>query len=232
MKTVLILVISCQNHPYGKMIETSLNTWDSVEVEGCETIFYCGKPVKENTDKIIYFHIDEALETMGEKTLQAYEWALKNKQFDYIARVNSSCYVNKKELIKYVQDLPENNVFAGVSVNAEPKWMFGGCQFILSRDIVEKIVYNRNSWNHGEMEDKSVSYLMNLLKVPYTDSRACSLNEGVNKWVCLGYGDGASFEFSDWNDVKEKSNHFFYRVKIDRNRNIDEYLMKRLFEVL
>src|SRR6202008_208576 len=101
-------------------------------------------PVKENTDKCIYFPVKETLHTMGAKTLLAYEWALMNKQFDYVARVNSSTYVDKKELIKYIQELPYNNVFSGLEVaksETQEKWMWGP-QFILSKDIVELVIAN------------------------------------------------------------------------------------------
>jgi hypothetical protein len=228
---ILILVISCQTNPYLKMMETSLKTWDSVDVEGVETIFYCGNPVKENTDKVIYFPIDESLFTMGYKTLEAYEWALKNKEFDYIARVNSSCYVNKKELKKYCETLPKEKVFAGLTVTATPKWMWGGGQFIFSRDIIEEIVSNRLSWDHTVMEDRAVSYLLDNLNITFTAGRACSIEKKTANWYCLCYGED-SIEFTDFADMNKLKNQFFIRCKQDGKRETEEYIMKQLYQNL
>ena len=72
MKKVLILVLSSNKHPYDVMIDTQMSTWDSFEVDGTQTIFYCGDPVKDNTDKIIYFPIKEEYSTMGHKALLAF----------------------------------------------------------------------------------------------------------------------------------------------------------------
>ena len=231
MKTILILVISSQDHPYGKMIETSMQTWDSINVDGVQTVFYCGNPVKENTEKIIYFPLQETLHTMGQKTLLAFQWALDNKTFDYVARVNSSCYVNKKALIKYIQSLPDKNVFAGLGVAASTtrdKWIWGGGQFVISKDIIQLIVDNREKWDHSIMDDVAISFLMNALNVPYTPGKACSIDKLPNSWRCMGYGS-ETFEFTDFADIKKASDQFFFRVKQDHDRTQDEYIMRQLF---
>ncbi len=88
MSKALILVLSCQKKPYDTMVETSLNTWDSINVDGLETLFYYGEPVKDNTDKHIYFPVKEGLDTMGRKDIEAFEWVLKNNDFDFIYKVN------------------------------------------------------------------------------------------------------------------------------------------------
>jgi hypothetical protein len=226
---VLVLVISCQNEPYKKMMETSLSTWDSIHVDGVETVFYCGNPVKENTDKIIYFPIEESLFSMGEKTLRAYEWALKNKQFDYIARVNSSCYVNKKELIKHVQTLPKYKLFSGLIVNSTPPWVWGGGNYIISRDVIEEIVDHKYLWDHKIMEDMAASYVVSKLNIPFTPGKACSIEKRPTGWFCLCYG-GESKEFTDFKDLKV--DQYFFRVKQDGRRDNEDYIMKELYQNL
>lgn len=232
MKKVLILVVSADVPPYDKMIQTSLNTWDSVNVEGVETIYYCGKSNKTNTDKIVYLAVDESLHNMGYKCLQAFELALKTKDFDYVARVNSSCFVDKKELINYIQSLPDNNVFAGVAIPESentPAWMWGGGQFILSKDVVQKIVDNKEKWDHSIMEDLSLSYMATLLGVPYYNGNACSINQTPNGWMYITYGTGNNFESKN---IVKAQGQFFYRVKQDGNRSLDEYIMNQLHATL
>lgn len=226
------MAIGCNLPPWDKMFYTSRKTWDSFEIENVETVFYFGKqllPYKD-TEKAIYFPINESYNSMGGKMLLAFDWALKNKEFDYIARINSSCYVDKKQLIKYVQGLEKENVFAGVEVDAIPKWMWGGAQYIISKDIVEKIVDNSKKWDYSLMEDVGLSYLVNGLNIPYTKGVACSINKRDNDWLCLGYGS-ESIEFTDFNDLKRLGNHF-YRVKCDADRSVDELVMNELYKIL
>jgi mRNA degradation ribonuclease J1/J2 len=60
MKRILILTIGCSLEPWSVMAKTSQDTWDSVKVDGIDTVFYFGSPVKPNTDKEIYFDIEES----------------------------------------------------------------------------------------------------------------------------------------------------------------------------
>lgn len=234
MKKVLILVIGCQLDPWNKMTQTSLDTWDNISVDGCETIYYFGEPLRPNTDNKIYFDIPEGYNNMGYKLLSAFDWILKSKEFDYIARVNGSCYVNKVNLINAVQDMPDNNLFAGIQVDAsqtEPAWLWGGGQYIISKDVVQKVVDNQNKFNHSKIEDVSLSHLVTEIGIPFTQGKACAIDKTENGWRCLRYGGGESFEFTDWQDIK-KADEYFFRCKHDPDRTVDEYVMKQLFNNL
>lgn len=231
MKKVLILAIGCQLKPWDKMIQSSLDTWDSIEVEGVETIFYCGEPLKENTGKIIYFPIKESYSTMGEKMIQAFKWALKNKEFDYIARVNSSCYVDKKELIQHIQTLPDKELFQGLIVPESGKnqaWCWGGGQYIISKDVIQNIVDNRFYWNHELMEDVALSDIATRLNIPFTNGIACSIDKKENGWSYTCYKT-PNFESET---IVKAEGQFFYRVKQDFDRAVDELIMKELYNVL
>lgn len=234
-KKVLILVLSSDFPPYDKMIQTSQDTWDSIEVEGCETIFYCSTRDglnKQHTGKIMRFDVGNELFDMGRKNLLMFEWALKNKYFDYVARVNASCYVNKKELIKHIQELPENNYVAGLKVVQEdnPIWLWGGGQFIFSKDVIKKIVENKLLLNHLVMEDRGISELITKLAIPFTDGKACSIDRGDNGWKCIAYGT-ESYEFINFSEIKKRG-QYFYRVKYDSDRDMDKFIMEQLHQVL
>ena len=198
-----------------------------------ETLYYCGDSRKPNTDKVIYLPVKDGLFQMGHKTILALEYALRTKEFDYIARVNASCYVRKDKLVEHCQELPETNVFSGTVVldPHRPKWLLGGGQFIYSKDVVEKIVANKRLWNHREMEDVSISHVANDINIPFHEGRFCSINKRENDWLLLAYPDGEkSFDFTDFADVK-KSDDFFFRVKCDGRREIDKIVMENLFNV-
>lgn len=229
MKKILILVLSCELQPYKKMVETSLRTWDTVQVKGCETVYYFGASNNTDTGKFIYLPINETLVNMGAKTLAAFEWALNNKDFDYIARPHSCIYVNKKELMNYVDGLPNQNVFAGIKVNAVPEWSWGGCGYVFSRDIIQKLVDNKGIFAHGMMEDIGISYMANELGIPFTNGRGCSIDKKENGWICLSYGGCDSFDFNDFSEISKSKGQFFYRIKQDGKRYMEEFIMEEMF---
>lgn len=230
-KKVLILAIGCQLSPWDKMHQTSLETWDNTSVQGVDTVFYFGQPIKTNTDTELYFNIKESYNTMGYKLLLALDWCLNNRDFDYIARVNSSCYVDKKELIKHIQSLPETNVFAGAIVKGDqPDWVWGGGQYIISKDVVEKIVKCKSGFNHKLIEDVALSYLVSDLGIRFTDGKSCSIDKSGNKWRSIGYGYN-SYEFASFDELR-KDGAFFYRCKQDLDRTQDEFVMRELYRVL
>jgi len=232
MKKVLILVLSADFAPYDKMVQTSLETWDSIEQEGSETVYYFGKSNKSNTDRFVYFPIQESLWSMGHKTIAALEWAINNKEFDYIARVHSSTYVDKKQLTKYCDQLPTENLFAGIATKSQNgfNFLWGGGHYILSRDVVNKMVENKDKWQHFYMEDESLSLLASELGIPFYDGKSGSIDKMDEGWRCISYG-GESISFTDFTDLK-KLNHHYYRVKQDLKRDVDEYVMRQLFKAL
>lgn len=236
MKSVLILVMSAQQPPWGEMIETSMKTWDSIEQPHVGTIFYCGNPVGLNTHRVIYFPYDSLLHELGRLTLCAYAHALTLDGWDYIARVNSSCYVHKRNLLEYVQTKPDRDVLCGLIADSGVgfKYLWGGGQFILSRDVVQKIVENASAWNHQLMEDVAVTKLALDIGIPLDgNGRCCSIDNdlgGGNFLMCYNGKPGCSF--SDWSDINKADDQFFYRVKNDADRSVDRERMLLLFKHL
>lgn len=234
IRKVLIMVISCEHPPYDKMIETSLRTWDSSWVPGVDTIFYCGQSDKDDTETVIHVDVVESLFTMGKKDLLAYEWALNNKEFDYVARVNSSCYVDKQKLFDYVQGLPNNDVFEGVRAPSANgfEYLWGGAHYIISRDVLDKMVMNQEQWRHDLMEDEAMSVLVRDLGIPYRDGNATAIMQKGNGYLAIVYGKGTSMEFTDFNDLKKNKCQYFYRVKQDGKRDQDAAIMEQLYKTL
>lgn len=243
MKRVLILVVSCENQPnngirYRDMCETSLRTWDSIEINGVETIFYFGfLDTPFSNEKVVSFPVEESLFTMGHKDLLAYEWALKNKSFDYVARVNSSCFVDKQKLFDYCQNIQENNLFQCVIAESCHGFLYGwgGGHYLMSRDVMQKIVDKKHLWNHKWIEDEAMSVVVKLLDVPFKNGYACALHKKDNGYICFYYGNGlgGGEEFKELSEMKNfptLKDQFFFRVKNDGDRSVDEVLMNELYK--
>lgn len=230
MKKALIFVVSSDWAPYDNLMKVSMETWDSVHVEGLETVFYCNG-TQQNTERVLYIPGPTDIFSMGKKTLLAFEWALKNKDFDYISRPQANAYIHKKELIKYIQDLPDENVYAGIEAVGPPRFRWG-VGILLSRDVVQKLVDNKHNWDHSQMEDVAMSNLADKLRVPYYEGRACSIDKvSEGKWQCTSYGTD-SFQFKSFEEIGKAKGQYWFRCKQDYDRRQDEVVMRELFKYL
>lgn len=227
----LIAVISSRHPPYGEMIETSKETWDSFDVPGVETVFYVGSPGSPLTDRVIGIPVDESIYSMGHKNLLAWGWMLDTYDFDFMARVNASCYVHKTRLLETCRDHPTVGFLSGGIVNDpnRPPWLWGGQQFVMSRDVVQALVDNPQVWNHGEMEDVALSHAATALGFSFTQGKhACSIDPTPDgRWRVVS-NNGESFEFFDWKDVSKLDTQVFFRVKQDLNRHKEAGIMHEL----
>ncbi len=203
------------------------------------TIYYCGKfdkdaainPIKVPNDGQVWYSRDltEDLEHVSSRTIEAFEMAL-NYDWDFLARPTSSCYVHKRNLVKFCETLPATNTICGVL--AEWGLMWGGCHYIFSRDVVEKMVANKYKWNHKVMDDESITSLLNEIGYKLESKGWCaSINLNPNgEHLCLTYNHGESFTFTDWEDVNKLDGHFFVRCKHDPDRTQDLMVFQKLFE--
>lgn len=229
---VLIAAISSRQPPWGAMIDTSKETWDSVDVPGVETIYYVGSPASPLQKQVLGVPVNESYHSMGRKNLLAWEWMLENREWDFMARVNASCFVHKPRLLDLCATLPTSGLVQGSIVGGtDPPWMWGGYQFILSRDVVQALVDKSHVWPHNEMEDVALSHATRLLGYEFMQSReACSIDRtGENEWLTIS-NNGNSFSFTDWADVRKLDTQVFFRVKQDQRRHEDADIMKRLYD--
>jgi hypothetical protein len=126
MPKILILVLSYNSPPFDVLMKTQQQTFDSIEVEGVETMYYHGGFDPENilTEKYYgmiaggaswsqrAFKCTDKYYYMSAKFKKALEWA-KDDEYDYIFRTNSSSYVNKKALVEFSKTLPTEKLYAG-----------------------------------------------------------------------------------------------------------------------
>ncbi len=225
---VLILVLSARREPWGSLLDCSMETWDSVDHPKTQTLYYCGKSEQSSTDKVFYSPtLTEDLEDVSSRTIEAFKEALKY-DWDYLARPNSSCYVHKQNLVDFLRTSIWGNVIFGIQTGGENNYLWGGCQFILSRDVVERMVANKDKWNHNVMDDNAVSEMVKFLNVSISEGWAASINvQSDCSYLCLTYGHGESYTFTDFKDIRQNG-HFFYRVKHDPDRSVDLKIMREL----
>ena len=237
MKRVLILVVSVDSMPvYDNLYHKQRETWDAIEVEGVQTLFYFGGD-KASTYKCLYTGHKEDYSTMGYKCLSAFSYALINCKFDYVFRANSSQYIDKKRLVDYCQNIPTENLALGLCTEGGKGFMWGGGGYIFSHDVIEKIVDNRSKWDHSVMEDVGVSKLCVDIGIPLTSKGvACSVDKNMNgyEFICYNNSKGGGCTVQDLAEMKthpELVDQFCIRVKCDRNRAMDLILMDEFYSV-
>ena len=131
---ILILVQATTDEPWNSIIEAQKRTWDSIEEEGVDTLYYySGEQTKQegknltvklsNNHKLSHFRMKLALDFIYDSNDPGY---------DYIFRTNASSYVDKKRLKAWLQDKPKRNFYCGIDGGG----FASGCGFALSTDLV------------------------------------------------------------------------------------------------
>jgi hypothetical protein len=119
----------------------------------------------------------------GFRTLRALEWALENSDFKYLVRITSTCLINEPALIRFIETLPEERVYAGqVNDQLGPTELFmSGAALVLSRDVVANVIAHQNKYHFDVYEDVALGLIiseyeladwipMNRLDLPTTES--------------------------------------------------------------
>lgn len=208
---ILILVLSLkdENGIYSKFYETQKKTWDSINVEGVETYYFFGN---QNKNKFIgndiFLNVNESLYNCGHKTLLAFD-LIKNLDFDFVFRTNSSSYVDKQILKDFLKSKKPTNHYSGVIGTHAVVNFASGCGYVISKDVLLKVLENKNNWNHSLIDDVSLAVLLNNIKI-YPESNP-------------------RFDVIDIKNIP--TNFFHYRLMTPGNRNNDINNMYKIFEL-
>src|SRR6478736_2931952 len=108
---ILIMVLSCNKDPFIEMRRVQQQTWDSVKVEGVETIYYIGGGNDKQLTRINDSSQEMILPCSDEYNMMHYKFkmALMNvnwNEFDFVFKTNSSSYINKRLLLEFAEKLP------------------------------------------------------------------------------------------------------------------------------
>lgn len=159
-KNIIILVLSHYEEPYVMLENCIRETWANHNLDNVKVFFYHGGDKERLEGDKIITEYPEGLSNIGYKTIRAFEILLKNNDFDYIFRTNSSSYVNIKKLVNYLDDKPLHNFYHGKIAYYDDVEFASGCGYFLSKDVVKKIVENKNEFNHQIIDDVAIAYLL------------------------------------------------------------------------
>lgn len=217
------------------MTTTSKNTWDSVHVDGVETIYYVGSPASELSDRVVGFDVEESLDNITTKNVLFFEWAL-NREWDVLCRINASTYVDKIRLKEYCKDIKPGSVYGRCVFGTRSRhWLPGGLGIIMSRDVVATMIRNKERVSKVEPEDIALSWLAEDcgFKIDEHNIRSSVINKNKNEWLLFNH-ENSCFEFSNFS-VAYSSGTPIFRVNQaiggrECNRHLDKHCMEQLFE--
>lgn len=236
MKTVLIYVLSSANDHYPQLLRASLDTWSKPEVAGVQSYFY-SDPTPTKHKNVLSFPVGRGIREEMKQDYLAFRWALNNLKWDYMARPNASCYVRKTKLLEYVQGLPDRNLFRGILAPKSDgtSYLWGGLQFIFSRDVVQSMVDRWDFRSQLEIEDIGLSLLASRIGIPLDgNGRSIVIARDNSKWKAIFYDEGSqgAFLFDNFSELSDKaSRHHFFRLRqFPENPAMTENVMHEMFK--
>ena len=104
---------------------------------------------------------------IGLKTIIAFKHVLKNYEFDYLFRTNTSSYLDVPGLLRNIEGKPSKNLYAGVIGKVFGSLRFAsGAGILISRDLIERICEKESLWKHGLVDDIALADLISNFEVP------------------------------------------------------------------
>ena len=133
---ILILSLATKDEPFNELVEAQKRTWDSIEEEGVDTIFYYSGDKFKQEGKDLTVKCSGAYNMMHYRFKLALDWIFdKDCIYDYVFRTNASSYVDKKRLKAWLQDKPRKGFYCGIDGGG----MASGCGFAFSTDLLNTL---------------------------------------------------------------------------------------------
>lgn len=171
---------------YRRLERAIKRTWASVTQPGVKIIFYTDNQRRLFKNKTAVMRGDDLVLPCNdgylaciEKTVQAFEYVSANYQFQYIFRTNLGSYISQKNMLRFLEDMPETQFYAGIIGDAKykdkPYRFASGSGYFLSADLVKLVAENRNEVPADEIDDVALGVFMNDHNTPVND-KAIRLN--------------------------------------------------------
>ena len=125
----------------------------------------------------LFIDTSDSTLNMGMKTLLAFEWLEQNYQYDFVVRPTPSSYINHDNLVNFIKSnlLDDKYIYAGKLQTTNNKYkepidFISGSTLILNRASVQRILENKNKWDHSYWDDVALSILMSYLDIEYQET--------------------------------------------------------------
>lgn len=215
---VLILVLASDKYPSPINEKAQFDTWVQTAFKNnIEVVFYKGGDKTEFSKHYLTLDIEDGIMQVGYKTIEALKWVYETFEYDYVFRVNSSCYVNIPELIKFLQNTKSKlPLYAGYKLSSSVCNYIIGVGILLNKQSIELIIQNENKWDHSYIDDISLGLLFEQLDVKITEFDMQLVSRDIFKYNI-------------------QSDKILYRCKMEIRgypRILDQYFIKQTHNLL
>jgi hypothetical protein len=177
---LIVGVLANDEYGYDKMVSAARDTcYNSSAVPDDVEVFYIyghrkGITIPRNSYRVDddCFYDDSPEIGYGNllrKTISFFEYCYTNKDFDYILRPNCGSYVNLSLLKKFIiqNNMPQEKVYFGKGGFCERTQtpFVSGAAMLISRDVVEIIVKNKDFLDHRLVDDVALGRLLTQKQV-------------------------------------------------------------------
>jgi hypothetical protein len=207
---VLMLVISSHNQPvydqHKQVWRSYMKSHPDIECYFIEYLPTTFSPVLMSDT--LYLRGIETYKNITRKTIQALEYFLKRKSYDYVVRTNLSSVWKFPKLIDYLQTAPKTKLYAGVvCTNHPPLKYISGAGILFSIDVCFTLLQKRD-----------IAYL-------------CNKNDDVDFGVALSFTDIVPtpvprVDVHSYEDIYKEA--FHYRVRFWENREREPNIMRAI----
>ena len=187
---ILILVLSSNTYPSKRNKSIQKKTWAKNLPKNIKVVFYSsGTETKFNEGELVVEASSSSYD-IGYKNFKAFEWVLKNFEFDYLYRTNTSSFLNLSNLEKHIQkiqntksDLLYNGKILNLTKSDSNKKIkfISGSGILFSRKSIELLTKHQKSFNHNEWEDVAIGLLGEELKIVPTEGSRFDIKGNIFK---------------------------------------------------
>ena len=229
----IAIVVLSSDGEFTKLVDGIRRTWGSIKNSDIDIYYnYCYRhiekiPTPKNNEVIL--HEDQIIcgyndgkHEIHRKTIDAFQWLVNNKKYDYVFRCCCGSYVIQENLIKFLQDKPRENFYSGILAKTSHGIFCSGSGFFLSWDLVKDLVENRNRIPVicGSMDDVNIGKYLTVNKkiTPISGFRYDYgwNNEDLTNIECLKMTDHG-FEGPDGTNVPKPPLGYNYHFHISHS---------------
>ena len=229
---ILVLIISSNNLPiYEKNKEvwrTYMNLYSNIDSFFIE---YHSELSLKKENNTIYLPGKECFENILSKTLISLDYFINksNKKYDFVVRTNLSTVWDFHYLLKYLEMLPKEKVYAGpigpyYHVENGVFWFHfaGGMSIIMSIDVCELLLLpekQKIAKEFNNMDDIDIGYTLHISGIYLTPFEYFKVN--------------SLHQFYQFESTIQSKKYLCYRAKSEsKNRNEEPECMKNIVKLL
>ena len=122
--------------------------------------------ISSNDSSYLLINTDDGYPNLAKKTLLAFEHAVRNFEFDYLFRTNTSSFVDLKKLSQFVKNNSRNLNYSGVVLDViEGDTIASGAGFFLSRKNIELILQNDDKFDSSLPDDVAIARILKKFNI-------------------------------------------------------------------